>query len=60
MASNASTRLNALNSGNNVQSETVDKDMADRIVGAIKGGKNPGALPGVPHVETLPALLGGF
>ena len=38
MASNASTRLNALDSGNNVQSETVDLDMADRIVGAIKGG----------------------
>ena len=38
MASNASPRLNALNSGNNVQSETVDSDMADRIGGAIKGG----------------------
>ena len=38
MASNASTRLNALDSGNNEQSETVDSDMVDRIVGAIKGG----------------------
>ena len=38
MASNASTRLNALDSGNNVQSETVDSAMVDRILGAIKGG----------------------
>ena len=59
LASNTSTRLNALDLGHNVQSETVDPDMADRIVGAIKGGF-AGALPGVPHVETLPALLGGF
>ena len=59
MASNADRRLNALNSDNMVQCETDDKDMADRIVGAIKGGF-AGAFPGVPHVETLPALLGGF
>ena len=32
MASNASTRLNALNSDNMVQCETDDKDVADRIV----------------------------
>ena len=38
MASNASTRLNAVDSGNKVQSETVDSDMVDRIGGAIKGG----------------------
>ena len=38
MASNASTRLNELHSDNSVRSETVDSDMADRIVGAIKGG----------------------
>ena len=64
MASNASTRLNALDSGNNVQSETVDSDMADPIVGAIKGGFAGGfsrearpqfialssyRLPDVPH-----------
>ena len=46
MASNADRRLNALNSDNMVQCETDDKDMADRIVGAIKGGF-AGALPGV-------------
>ena len=38
MASNASKRWNALDSGNNAQSETVDSDMADPIFGAIKGG----------------------
>ena len=38
MATNASTTLNALDSGNNVQSETVNSDMADPIVGSIKGG----------------------
>ena len=59
MASNADRRLNALNSDNMVQCETDDKDMTDRIFGAIKGGF-AAALPGVPHVETLPALLGGF
>ena len=37
MAHNASTRLNVLDSNNNVQAETVDKDMSDRVVGAIKG-----------------------
>ena len=38
MASNASTWLNAVDSGNKMQSETVDSDMVDRIGGAIKSG----------------------
>ena len=37
MASNASKRWNALDSDNNAQSEPVDSDMADQIVGATKG-----------------------
>ena len=36
MASNASTRLNALGSGKNVQSETVESDIEVPIVGADK------------------------